>query len=112
MCGFGGGKAEITNDDGREAVEHSIRDGCGEDGDEEKDGFGIPESDNSLLLVEVLVLDTGLVSRNSLDCNDPLALIKEPGIRGRVGKRKPDDKCPEASNTTKLVTDQYSVLSG
>jgi hypothetical protein len=80
LCGLGCRKAEIANDYGREAVENTIGDGSSEDGDKDQDGLGVPERHDSLLLVETLVLDTSLVSRNPLDCDKSLALVEEPGI--------------------------------
>jgi hypothetical protein len=45
---------------------------------------------DSLLSLEVLILDTGLVYFDPLNHLDPLFRRKEPSRRGRVGKEEPD----------------------
>lgn len=73
-----------------------------EDTGEEQDCLGVGKSYPHLFLVEGLILDTRLVSRDPFYGNKPLPVIKESGVGWRIGEEHPDDNRPDACSAAKL----------
>lgn len=73
------------------------------DRNKEEDCLGVCQGHRHLLLVERLVLDSGLIARNALHRNETLALVEKPGAGRGIRKQEPDHHRPNASCTPKLL---------
>jgi hypothetical protein len=91
---------ETTDWDNADKVGGHVR---RKDRDKEEDCLGVCQGYRHLLLVERLVLDSGLIAGNALHGNETLALLEKPGAGRGIRKQEPDHQRPNASCTPKLL---------